>query len=149
MSIFNAEQFLDMEIEGSNDTVAIPVPVGDYVAVVTDAKTRQWSSKDGLKSGIALDLIWEIDDAEVKELLGRDKVTCKQGIMLDLTESGSIDMGRGKNLGLGRLREALGLNDPSRSFTFSMLPGRTGRVKVSHRISGEDVFAEIKHVTAI
>ena len=149
MSTFNPEQFLDQQITETNDTIVIPVPVGEYIAVATGVKCRPWQSKDGSQSGLALDITWEIDDASVKEFLGRDKVTCKQGIMLDVIDSGGLDMGKGRNIGLGRLREALGLNVPGQPFAFSMIPGRAARVKVSHRVAGEEIFAEVKQVAAV
>ena len=67
--------------------------------------------------------------------------------MLDLAATGGLDMSEGKNVALGRLREALGLNDPSQSFSFHQLPGLMGRVNVTHRVVGEDTFADVKAVT--
>lgn len=148
--MFNPDQFLDMQVTESNDTKVIPVPVGEYTAIIGEVKCRQWQSKaDPSKSGLALDLIWEIDDSAVKELLGRDKVTVKQGCMLDITESGGLDMGKGRNVGLGRLREATGLNTPGQPFSFSMLNGRLGKISVSHRIDGDTIFAEVKQVAKL
>ena len=145
--MFNPDQFLDMQIEGQNDTKITPVPAGEYTAMIEEVKVRQWQSKaDPLKSGLTLDVQWSIDDAAVKELLGRDKVTVKQGIMLDLTDAGGLDMGKGRNIGLGRLREALDLNQPGRPFSFTMLTGRVARVSVSHRIADDNIFAEVKQV---
>ena len=145
--MFNPDQFLDMQIEGQNDTKIIPVPAGEYTAMIEEVKVRQWQSKaDPLKSGLTLDVQWSIDDASVKELLGRGKVTVKQGIMLDLTDAGGLDMGKGRNIGLGRLREALDLNQPGRPFSFTMLTGRVARVNVSHRIADDNIFAEVKQV---
>ena len=148
--MFNPDQFLDMQIEGQNDTKIIPVPAGEYTAMIEEVKVRQWQSKaDPLKSGLTLDVQWLIDDASVKELLGRDKVTVKQGIMLDLTDAGGLDMGQGRNIGLGRLREALDLNQPGRPFSFTMLTGRVAKVNVSHRIADDNIFAEVKQVARI
>ena len=145
--MFNPDQFLDMQIEGQNDTKIIPVPAGEYTAMIEEVKVRQWQGKaDPSKSGLTLDVQWSIDDASVKELLGRDKVTVKQGIMLDLTDTGGLDMGKGRNIGLGRLREALDLNQPGRPFSFTMLTGRVARVSVSHRIADDNIFAEVKQV---
>lgn len=145
--MFNPEEFLDQQILESNSTQAVPVPVNEYVAVVADVKTRQWTKKDDPSvTGIALDLIWELDDQAVKELLDRDKVTVKQGVMLDINEAGQLDMGKGKNVGLGRLREALNLNVPGQPFSFSMLNGRVAKVSVNHRIDGENIYAEVKAV---
>ena len=148
--MFNPEQFLDMQVTDSNDTKSIPVPVGEYIAVAEEVKCRQWQSKqDPSKSGLTLDITWSVDDAAVKELLGRDKVTVRQGIMLDITDSGGLDMGKGRNIGLGRLREALNLNTPGQPFSFPMVAGRIAKVSVSHRIDGENIYAEVKSVARV
>ena len=139
-----------MQIEGQNDTKIIPVPAGEYTAMIEEVKVRQWQSKaDPSKSGLTLDVQWSIDDASVKELLGRDKVTVKQGIMLDLTDAGGLDMGKGRNIGLGKLREGLNLNVPGQPFAFSMIPGRGAKVSVTHRIDCENIYAEVKGVARV
>lgn len=148
--MFNPEQFLDQQIVESNSTQSVPVPVGEFLSVAGEVKSRQWTAKDDpSKTGIALDIIWNIDDASVKELLGRDKVTVKQGIMLDINEAGQLDMGKGRNVGLGRLREALGLNVPGQPFSFNMIPGRVAKISISHRIDGENIYAEVKAVAKV
>ena len=150
--MFDPNAFLDMTVTDANSTVSIPVPVGEYVAVPTEVKARTWQSRDGSSSGIALDILWEVDDASVKEFLGRDKVIVKQGLMLDLTESGALDMGKGKNIQLGRLRESLDLNKPGEPFAFSMIVGRPAKVRVEHRVNDkntDEVFAEVKGVAKL
>lgn len=143
--MFDPNQFLDLQITEANDTKVIPVPVGEFTAVADKTECRTWQSKkDPSKSGVTLEVTWAIDDQGVKELLGRDQVTVRQGIMLDLTDEGGLDMGKGRNVGLGRLREALGLNVPGQPFAFSMIPGRMAKIKVDHRIDGENVYAEVK-----
>ena len=145
--MFSPDQFLDMQTDQANDTKIVPIPPGEYVAVVGEVKARPWTSKsDSSKSGIALDIQWDIDDAGVRALLGRDKVTVKQGVMLDMTESGGLDMGKGKNVGLGRLREACGLNTPGQPFSATMLTGRVAKVKVEHRVDGDNIYSEVKQV---
>ena len=145
--MFDPNAFLDMQVSESNDTKIIPVPVGEYTAVIGEVKCRPWQSKaDPSKSGLALDLQCEIDDANVKALLGRDKITVKHGVMLDINDAGLLDMGKGKNVSLGRLREATDLNRAGQPFSFNMLTGRVIKVVVSHRIDGENIFAEVKAV---
>jgi hypothetical protein len=143
---FDAQSFLSAAITSSNDTKVTPVPVGEYLAIIDKIAARQWQSKDGTQTGVALDVFWSIEDANVKQYLGRDTVTCKQGIMLDLTPSGGVDESKGKNIGLGRLREAVGKNAPGERFTFDMLPGLMAKVSVAHRVTDTDVFAEVKAV---
>lgn len=143
---FDPQAFLDSAVSGSNDTKVIPVPVGEYMGIIQDVKPRPWQSKDGTSSGVALDVTWLVEDANVKQYLGRETVTCKQGIMLDLTPSGGVDMAKGKNIGLGRLREAVGKNNEGEPFSFSMLPGLSAKISVTHRIHNDDTFAEVKGV---
>lgn len=132
---FNPADFLNATVEGSNDTVFIPCPAGEYVGMIEKVEARPWVKKDDpTVSGVALDIQWNIDDQNAKEVTGRDKVIVRQGIMLDMTDNGGLDMGKGKNIGLGRLREAVGLNDPSQPFAMSMLQGRAAKVRVTHEI---------------
>lgn len=147
--MFDAQSFLDATVSSSNDTKVIPVPVGEYMGIVDKVSPRQWQSKDGTQSGIALDIVWLVEDSGVKQALGRETVTVKQGIMLDLTNQGGLDLSKGKNIGLGRLREAVGKNEEGQPFAFSMLPGLSAKISVSHRVSGEDTFAEVKAVAKL
>lgn len=149
--MFDPSEFLNSTITDSNDTKLIPVPdnmAGEgYLMLAGKVDCRTWQKKDDPSvSGLALDIQWEIQDEEVKTICGREKITCKQGIMLDLTDSGQLDMAKGKNIGLGKLREAMGLNVAGQPFSFSMITGRMAKGFVQHRVNGEDVFAEIKRV---
>lgn len=146
---FDANAFLSATISAANDTVALPVPVGDYFGIITEVKPRQWQSKDGTKTGVAIDLTWLIEDENVKQYLGRDTVTVKQGIMLDLNAQGGLDTSAGKNISLGRLREAVNKNNPGEQFSFAQLPGLQARISVAHRIAGEQTFAEVKAVARL
>lgn len=148
--MFDPNQFIDLQVTESNDTKLVPVPEGEYTAVVEEITSRTWTSKaDPSKSGVTLELQWSIDDAGVKAFLGREKVTVKQGVMLDLTESGGLDMGKGKNVGLGRLREAFDLNKPGVPFSPSMFPGRMAKVSVKHRVVDDAIYAEVKAVARL
>lgn len=145
---FDPQAFLDASITEANDTKVIPVPQGEYLGVIEKVTPRTWQSKDGTQSGIAVDIIWLIEDADVKAFLGRDDVKVKQGLMLDTTPNGTLDTSKGKNISLGRLREAVGLNKPGQTFSFQNLPGLSAKVNVKHRLVDEDTFAEVKGVTA-
>lgn len=150
---FDANAFLDMSVTDANDTKIIPIPVAEYTAVASKVEVRQWTAKDDpSKCGLTLDVTWDIDDASLKELLGRDKVTVRQGIMLDLTESGGLDMGKGRNVELGKLREGLDLNRPGEAFSFQMIPGRVAKINVKQRFDKNDaekIYAEVKGVARI
>jgi len=147
---FDPDSFLNTTTTQAGDTRLQPVPVGEYPALVTEVKARQWTGKsDPTKSGVALDLTWELESMDLKHALGRDKITVKQGIMLDLTPDGALDFGTGRNVSLGRLREAVGLNTPGQPFAFSMLQGRAANVKVTHRLVEDEAYPEVKSVSAM
>ena len=149
---FDPNSFLSAAITSANDTKLVPVPVGDYQAIIEKVAPRQWQSKDGSQTGIALDVFWSVEDADVKAILGRDTVTVKQGIMLDTITGPNgleLDGAKGKNIGLGRLREAVYKNNEGEAFTFDMLPGLMARVHVTHRIAGDDTFSEVRSVSRL
>lgn len=143
---FDPNTFLNATFDEQNDTKVIPVPAGEYLALAEKVDVKSWSSKDGSSSGIKLEIVWDILDDNVKALLGRDTVKVTQQQMLDLTDTGALDMGKGKNIGLGRIREALDMNTPGQPFSFGMIQGRMAKVIVSHRAVGEDIYAEIKKI---
>jgi hypothetical protein len=143
MSQFDPAAFLDAVTTAASSTQALPVPVGEYTAIVKDVKGRTWQSKDGSASGLALDIVYEIDDENVKKLLERPTVTVRQSIMLDTTEQGTLDNGKGKNVQLGRLREAVGQNVPGQPWAPRMLVGQPLRVAVSHEMYNDAPVAKV------
>lgn len=134
--MFDPNAFLQQTTSEAGSIITVPIPVGEYVAVVEKVDARPWQGKDDpSKSGIAIDITYNIDDAKVKEVLGRPKVTITQGIMVDLTETGQLDMGVGRNVQLNRVREATGLNVKGNPFAPSMFTGKVVKVSVGHRAS--------------
>jgi hypothetical protein len=107
------------------------------------------SRQDPSKNVTVADITYEIDDQGVKTATGLDSPTVRQSVFLDLTPQGKLDMSKGKNIQLGKLREALGLNDPNKSFSFADLPGRAAIVGVEHtpnEKSPGDVYANVAKV---
>ncbi len=145
---FDPNTFLNQSFDEANDTKVVPCPVGEYLALADKVEIKSWAARDGSSSGLKAEITWDIQDENVKQLLGRDTVKVRQQQMLDLTETGALDFGKGKNVGLGRIREALGLNTPGDPFAFSMIQGRMAKVKVSHRANGEDLYDEVKAIAA-
>lgn len=145
---FDPTTFMNQSIEGSNSTKITPCPVGEYLGIADKVDAVQWASGDGTKSGLKLVVLWDVQDDNVRQLLSREKVLVPQDIMLDLTEEGNLDMGTGKNVRLGRLREALELNAPGEPFSPGMIQGRMATINVKHRPgkNPEDVFAEVDRV---
>ena len=145
--MFDPNQFLETQITESNATELIPIPEAEYAGVIGAVETKVWAKKDDPSiSGIKLVVMWDLDSQELLDLLGRKKVTVKQEIMLDLTESGGLDVGKGRNVGLGRLRAALNLNNPGEPFSFLMMVGRVARLHIGQRLVNDTIYPDIKGV---
>lgn len=143
MSAFDPEIFLATTTEESLSTQYVPVPEGEFQAVITKIDARN------PKGNAILDVTWEIDDEGVRAETGMDHPTCRQSVFLDMNDNGSLATGKGKNVQLGRLREALGQNNPNQPWAPSMLEGNVARVTVSHRMYEGNIFADVKGVTKI
>lgn len=147
---FDPAIFLNQEMNEAMDTKIIPCPAGEYPALAEKVDVKGWASKDGSSSGIKLVILWDIQDEAAQTTTGRNPLRVKQEQMLDLTEDGtSLDFGKGKNVGLGRIREALGLNVPGQPFSFQMIQGQMAKVNVTHRVDGQDIYDQVKGITAL
>lgn len=144
-SAFDPDLFMNTSTTDANDTQFVPVPTGEFNAVIEEVKPGMAGDKP------VLNLTWAIDDQGVRDETGMEKPTVRQTIWLDLTPGGGLDMGKGKNVGLGRLREALGQNTPGKAWGPGQLMGQVARVQISHRPGKEagQIFADVKQVTAL
>jgi hypothetical protein len=149
MGTFDPSNFLNATFTEANATQSEPVPIGEYNAVIEKVEAATWQSKDGTSSGLKLNVFWNVDDAGVKAALGRDKVVVKQDIMLDMNEQGGLDMGKGRNVTLGRLRDATGLNVNGQPFSPTMLTGKVAKISVSQRPVGDAIYNDVKGVARL
>lgn len=149
MSAFDPDTFMSTSFTEANETKFVTVPEGEYQAVVDKVEANTWQSRDGSKSGLKLDLTWKIDDQAAADATGMANPTVKQSIMLDMTESGGLATGPGKNINLGRLREAVGQNKPGSAWSPTMLLGQPAKVSVKHRMWEDNIFAEVKGVAKL
>lgn len=120
---------------------------GEYLAVAGEPKIEQKTNKEG-KTFYTIEIPWEIQDQAELQRLGRDRLPVRQQGFLDVKDDGSLDFGKQKNITLGQIFAALGMNDGSGSI--SRIQGQMARVKVSHRPdknNSERVYAEVGRVT--
>lgn len=152
-SLFNPETFLQQQVTGANATKYPVIPAGEYPAISQKLDLRQMeSTKEPGKKFTVLDLTWGIDDAGVKEATKLDNPTCRQSIFLDTVdtpEGPKLDMSETKNVQLGRLREALGLNDPSQPFSFGQLVGQPAIVRIEQSPNPNDPDNPYSNVTKV
>lgn len=149
MSLFNPDTFLNSTFTEANDTQYIPVPEGEWQATIDKVEAKVVGQETPRP---VLNVTWKITDPAVQQATGRAENSVRQTIWLDVTESGGLDTGKGKNVGLGKLREALGQNTPGKAWTPGMLVGGVARVKVKHSIDKRDgvtINAEVSGVTKL
>lgn len=129
--MFDLDMFKQSSATGEVSTKVIPCEPGEYPGIITRFEVDVTNPKEGKAPQPFLNVYWKIDDVGQVQHTGRDPLVVRQTIWLDATADGrGLDMGVGKNIGLGRLRVALGQDDPNRPWTFDMLTGGVAKVKV-------------------
>lgn len=153
--MFDVNNFMNAVITEVNDTKIVPCPAGEYHALIEKVEPKSGTIGKGERIGetwASLQLTMAIEDEAVKTFCARDKVVVSNSVMLDLTPSGGLDMGKGRNIALGRLREATGLNAPGSAFSPLMLVGRRIKVAIKHVPGYRDpstLVAEVAGITKI
>jgi hypothetical protein len=149
MTTFNAEAFLNATAEGAMETRRTPIPdkPEGYIAIIDDLKPKM------INDQVAVDIFWLIDDAALAEQLSLKKVTVRQTVFLDIDAYGKLEIGTNKNVQLGRVREAVGLNTPGKPFQLAMLKGAgPARIMVSNDPDKKDptiIYDNVKAVTKL
>jgi len=115
-STFDPNVFLSQEIKGANETKYTPIPKGEFKAYVDDLGMDEYNGQP------ILIVTWAIMSDELKKTLGLEKPTIQDRLFLDY-ENGALSFGPNKNVKLGRIREAVGQNDPKAKWTFNSLRG--------------------------
>lgn len=145
--MFSPEEFMNQTVNGEMSTFVPPTPAGDYIATISKLVLRD-ATKDG---SVPCDVLFDIDDADLKARLKRTRIGSKMTAWLDFKEDGkSLDNGEGKNTGLGKLRAATGQNDPTKPWAPSMLVGQPVRVKVINESDKNgDIRDKVTQVTKL
>lgn len=115
--MFDPKQFASSTAQPMSTQVEV-CPEGEFPFTIdSENKLEPRNVKGVSANGNAYDF-WSLDltcicqDDSVKQQLGRNKVTARLSLNLDLDENGGLDVGKGKNVSLGQLRDALGQNQP-------------------------------------
>lgn len=146
-SNFDPTSFLEQSIQGQLSTRYVLIPQGEYPAIISKYEARQ-HEKEGKVSTI-VDVTFEIDDANAREITGLPNPTVRQSVFLDLTAEGKLDTSKGKNVPLGRMLKALGLTDDDgnlkEEFRWNSLLGQPCFVAVEHNPSkdGKETYANV------
>lgn len=149
---FSIDAFQQGSFEGAGDTRRIQLEEKDYVALVEgpfgeEGKTRLRATDKGQ---LILDVMWRLDDPEQRQKLGLEKLPLKrQSIFLDLTPQGGLDMSAYKNSELNRLREAFGLNEDGKPWSFRDFIGKPATVKLKNSANKDDPENPYQNIVAV
>ena len=152
---FDADKFLNQTVNAPMSTSTVPVPGGEYKAIIDDGD-KAISFREGGTDRNGNDLspqcvvLFSILDDALKVKLNRDKVLVPHNIWLDV-KGDDLDLSEGKNVGLGRLRKALDMNDGP--WSPNMMKGKGPVViKVTQRSDKNDPtikYAEVARVAKL
>lgn len=127
-STFDADAFMNTQVDAPMATALASVPEGEYVAMIGDFDSSAFKTityKDKKTGGDVVRQVLEvpflIDDAELKATLGRESVSHRESFWLDFDANGKLDTGPDKNVNLGKLRDALGQNVTGQPWAPAML----------------------------
>lgn len=150
LSSFDPETFMrSAQVDGELSTQTTPIPEGTYRGQIESVKPEVIETKAGKR--VILRVNWELLDDSLKSMLERERVFIRQDIWLDLDSNGKIDQGKGKNVDLGRLRDALGRNSQAGN-PFEGLVQSLAVVKTSVRSDANDPskkYADVSRVSAL
>jgi hypothetical protein len=147
MSTFDPDSFMNSTTSDANSTAYTPVPEGDHPGHIGEVKpgvTQNGKAYLGVK--------WVVNSEAARQATGMAEPSVRQTIWLDITESGALDNGKGRNVQLGKLRDALGQNTPGKPWMPGMLVGGAAMIKVKHSIDKRDnvtVQADVAAVTKL
>ena len=155
MTTFNAEQFMNTTYKEALDTKLDPIPDSEdgsgWEAQITDLKARTFKGKDGSDLYV-MDVTWLVLAEAVKKSLGIEKPMVRQSVWLEFTKEGNLDFGKGKNLKLGKLKEALGQNKAGKNWSPNNLMGQMAMVITEQTPDKDDpelIYSNVKKVLPI
>lgn len=147
MSKFDADAFLNQEVDANFESEYTPVPEGEFEAQIKTVGVASFTDKTTGEEKPFLKLQWTITDPAVEEETGMSSPVVHQTVFLDF-ENGVLLEGTNKNVVLGKLREIGGLE--ANPFRMTDLTGVSAIVKVKHRILDDGrPAAEVKGVTEL
>ena len=130
MSLFDTGDFFNQRSSGGLDTKFPKVDAGDYPAIIKKFAGRSYPKKDDPSQEVHLvDVTFSVEDERQKEVTGLKEPTVRMTLFLDIVD-GKLDTSKGKNVQLGRLLEAVGLNQGD--WSWNDLVGRPCMIHVDH-----------------
>ncbi len=149
--MFDKDAFMNSTTTEAGSTEYVPTPDHDWNGRIKKVEFRE------AKDSKILDIYWAIpgeqvgpDGQTLEQITGMKEVQVRQSCFLDITPNGGLDMGKGKNVSLNKLREALGQNVAGQAWSPRMLDGQAARISTKSR-SGPDgqTYTDVKNVAKL
>lgn len=144
--MFDPDTFMQSATSEAGSTKFEPLPAGEYMGIIEDvAKPRAAGER------VVMDVTFKLMNvpADVAAAQGKTTFTVRKGYFLDLTQNNALDMGKGKNIDLNRLREAVGQNTAGKPWKPIDLKG-AGPVKLQVSLrpdkNSDAVYNDVKSV---
>ncbi len=148
--MFDKDAFLGSTTTEAGSTEYVPTPDHEWNARIKKLDYRE------PKGSKVLDIYWAIsgdqlgpDGQTLEATTGMKEVQVRQSCFLDITSNGALDMGKGKNVSLNKLREALGQNVAGQPWSPRMLDGQVARISTSSRQDGDKTYTDVKSVAKL
>jgi len=133
------------------DTEFAVTPAGEYIVMISDrGPITDWFRTVRMGDGREVpqcNILMIVTDPAVAQSLGRQQATTRLTLWLDTEADGRLSTGKGKNVNLGQLREALGQNNDA-AWTFDKLIG-AGPIKVMTEVQESKQGAKFSNVTRV
>lgn len=142
MSVFDQEAFFDEPLDSPLETRTTPIPKGEYTAICKEVRGPRAAGEN-----YVIDVVYKILDESVAELLNMKEPTARMSIFLDL-EDGRLARGPNRNIRLGRVLEAHGLNSPNARIRELEGSGPV-KVKIDWRADKNDPTINYSEVVAV
>ena len=149
-SSFNPELFLDAQVSEPNSKRP-PVPIensespdGTYLGIIKGIKPNSGIIEKGDRTGqpwlsMVVPIHLEIPQKLQETLKLPAVVILSDSCFIDLTPTGAMDNGVGKNRRQRQYREALNMNNPGDTWTWRKAEGQPIRVKIIHEMYNGEV----------
>jgi hypothetical protein len=140
-NITSLQSLFETAVEGSNSTKMNLLPPGLYSAQINKIGEPQFL---GENKNVGFRVSFNILNPPSDDTFAPVSAT----IFLDLTPQMQLDMSEGKNVALGRLREALDQNKPNVPWKFSDMLGQLCKVQITHELNKKtgDLNAQVRRI---
>lgn len=150
-TLFDASSFLSTPLAEASATKRDPLPIGETYGQISKVDMVNGvagpQAENPGKPWFKLNVVFDLQDPEYLSRAKRERASITYGLMLDVTDAGTIALGPNVNIRLGKLREATGVNQPGRALMDMV--GQVCRLSIGNRPDPKDPSIVYDDVVAV